>query len=176
MTDGTLPPGSAEFELATRHVVMERDLNAFGHLFGGTMLAWLDEGAALYLMEKIGYRDFVTVRLDNVEFKSPGQRGDAIVILCRVLRTGRSSVQVVAKAVSQEASTGATREIITCGITYVCLKDDRPYPYFQSPEYHAWVARRARGTPAAGTAGGSAIAADAGSPPKADLTLPPELR
>jgi acyl-CoA hydrolase len=131
--------GHGEFEIATRHMVMERDLNPFGHLFGGTMLAWLDEGSALYVMEKIGYRDFVTVSMDHVEFKAPGHRGDAIQILCRIVRTGRSSVLVQAKAVSHTASTGAVREIIDCEIAYVCLKDDKSYPYFQSDEYAHWV-------------------------------------
>jgi acyl-CoA thioesterase YciA len=139
MPDSLIPPGATEFEVATRHMVMERDLNPFGHLFGGTILAWVDEGAALYLMEKIGYRDFVTVNLDDVNFKAPGQRGDAIQILCRVVRTIHSSVVVQARAVSHTASTGAVREIINCVITYVCLKNDEPYAYFQSDEYRKWI-------------------------------------
>lgn len=140
-TDPAVP---SEYAIATRHMVMERDLNPFGHLFGGTMLAWLDEGAALYVMEQIGYRDFVTVSMDNVVFRAPGHRGDAIQILCRVLKTGRSSMVVEAKAVSHEASSGSVREIITCRITYVCLKDDRPYAYFQSEEYRRWLEARGR--------------------------------
>ena len=35
------------FDLVTRHLVIERDLNPAGNLFGGTMLAWLDEATAL---------------------------------------------------------------------------------------------------------------------------------
>lgn len=139
MSTEPVPPRSSEFEVATRHLVMERDLNAFGHLFGGAMLAWLDEGSALYLQEKIGYRNFVTASMNDVTFQAPGQRGDAVAILCRILRTGRSSVAVQVKAVSRDAGQGSDREIITCEITYVCLKDDRPYPYFQSEEYRRWL-------------------------------------
>jgi acyl-CoA hydrolase len=139
MQDGPVPPGAQEYEVATRHMVMERDLNPFGHLFGGTMLAWLDEGAALYLMERIGYSNFVTVSMDDVVFKAPGHRGDAIQVLCRIVRTGRSSVTVQAKAVVHIASSGAVSEVITCEITYVCLKDDVPYAYFQSEEYMKWL-------------------------------------
>src|SRR5690606_13517328 len=84
----------SEFEVSTRHLVMERHLNPYGNVFGGTVLAWLDEGAALFLMEKIGYTNFVTVSMNHVDFKAPGHRGDAVQILCRVLRTGRSSVTV----------------------------------------------------------------------------------
>ncbi len=39
-------------ELATQHIVMSRDLNQHGFLFGGQMLAWIDEGCAMFVMEK----------------------------------------------------------------------------------------------------------------------------
>lgn len=123
------------YEIATRHMIMERDLNSFGHLFGGSMLAWLDEGTALFLMDKIGFSDFVTVSMQNVDFTAPGRRGDPIVICCRILKTGRSSVVAQSKAFAQDPLHGNDREIISCEITYVCLKNDKPYPYFQSEQY-----------------------------------------
>ncbi|MBI5094544.1 MAG: acyl-CoA thioesterase [Candidatus Hydrogenedentes bacterium] len=147
MPDSTTP-SLEDFEIVTRHMVMEKDLNPFGNLYGGMMLSWLDEGAALYVMEKIGYANFVTVSLDNVNFKAPGHRGDAIVLYCRVLRTGRSSIVVQSKALAHEPITGAKRDIITCQITYVCLMNERPYPYFQSAEYAEWRTRSAAENPA----------------------------
>ena len=47
---------------------MEKHLNAQGNMFGGVVLAWLDEAAALYTMEKIRYTNIVTVSMDNVNF------------------------------------------------------------------------------------------------------------
>ncbi len=131
----------SDFEIVTRHIVMERDLNAFGNLFGGVMLAWLDEGSALYVMERIGYADFVTVSMDNVNFRTPARRGDAVVIYCRTVKTGRSSITMETKAFVHEPGTGAKREVITCLVTFVCLRDGRPYPYFETPEYRSWLAR-----------------------------------
>ncbi|HNJ04745.1 MAG TPA: hotdog domain-containing protein, partial [Leptospiraceae bacterium] len=64
------------FDIVTRHLVMEKDLNAFGNLFGGNMLAWIDEASALYVMEQIGFANFVTVSFDDVNFKAPARRGD----------------------------------------------------------------------------------------------------
>ena len=128
-----------EFEVVTRHIVMERDLNSYGNLFGGAMLAWLDEAAGLFVMEKTGYSDFVTVALNDVSFKTPGRRGDAIGIYCRILRTGRSSITVEAKALVHEPETSAKRLVIDCRITYVCLKDGKPTPYFESDRYTRWL-------------------------------------
>ena len=130
-----------EFEIVTRHIVMDRDLNAFGNLFGGSMLAWLDEGSALYVMDKIGYADFVTVSMDDVKFRSPAHRGDAVVLYSRILHTGGSSITVGTRAFSHEPVTGNKREIINCKLTFVCLKAGKPYAYFKGPEYKAWLAK-----------------------------------
>jgi len=138
-------PDTAGFDVVTRHIVMDKDLNASGHLFGGVMLAWLDEAAALYIMEETGYTDFVTVAMDRVCFKSTGRRGAAIAVYCRIVETRRSSIVIEAKALSHDPGTGDRREIIACTITSVCLKDDRPYAYFQSPEYADWLSRRESG-------------------------------
>ena len=129
------------FDIVTRHIVMERDLNAFGNLFGGVMLSWLDEGSALYVMEEIGYADFVTVSMDNVSFRTPARRGDAVVIYCRTVKTGRSSITMETKAFVHEPGTGTKREVINCFITFVCLQGGKPYPYFESAEYEKWMKR-----------------------------------
>ena len=139
MRESEQPP----FEIATRHLIMERDLNPEGHLFGGAMLAWLDEATAVYVTEKIGYANFVTVGLTDVHFKAPGHRGDIITIYSRIVETGSSSVTAETKAVNHEFIGGSDRDITTCRFTFVCLKDHQPYPYFESPEYRAWQARKA---------------------------------
>lgn len=128
-----------DFDIVTRHLIMEKDLNPDGHLFGGTMLAWLDEATAVYVMEKIGYTDFVTVGLEDVYFRAPGHRGDIITIYSRIIRTGSSSVTAESKAINHELTSGRNREIITCRFTYVCLKNHKSFAYFDSPEYEAWL-------------------------------------
>ena len=132
----------AGWDIVTRHIVMERDLNAFGNLFGGVMLAWLDEGSALYVMDRIGYADFVTVSMDDVNFRAPARRGDAVVIYSRVAKTGKSSITLDARAVVHEPGTARRHEVINCRITFVCLRDGKPYAYFQSRPYAEWLKQR----------------------------------
>lgn len=129
------------YEIATRHLVMEKDLNYFGNLFGGAMLAWLDEGTAAFLMEKIGYANFVTVGMEDVYFKTPSHRGDALVIYCKISNTGRSSVTVSTKAYVHIPGSEVRREVITCKFKFVCLKDGKPFSYFRSPDYLKWINR-----------------------------------
>jgi len=128
---GCIMSDPSGFVPVTRHLVMEKDLNAFGNLFGGTMLSWLDEGSALYVMERISYTNFVTVSLADVQFKAPAHRGDAIIIFCRTDSVGRSSITVRTRALVNDSVKKETREIIECRITFVCLRDGKPYAHFE---------------------------------------------
>ncbi|GMW00086.1 MAG: hypothetical protein AMXMBFR84_12240 [Candidatus Hydrogenedentota bacterium] len=131
---------TAGFEVVTRHIVMEKDLNAYGNVFGGTMLAWLDEAAALFAMESTGYPNMVTVNLNNVDFRAPARRGDTVVIYAKSLKTGRSSLTLDTMALVHDHALDEKRLVIHCEVTFVCLKDGKPYAYFSSPEYQARAA------------------------------------
>ncbi|MCB1168994.1 MAG: acyl-CoA thioesterase [Leptospiraceae bacterium] len=131
-----------DFHIVTRHLVMEKDLNYHGNLYGGTMLAWLDESSALYVMETIGYTNFVTAGMENVRFKSPARSGEAVVFYCRTASTGKSSITVQTRAFVHDPISDRKDEIINCSITFVCLKDGKPFAYFESPEYRSRKDRR----------------------------------
>ncbi len=118
-------------ELATQHIVMSRDLNQHGFLFGGQMLAWIDEGCAMFVMEKIGYSNIVTVSMDDVVFRSPGLLGDFIQIFSKIEKIGKSSITIRNTSIAKNQKTKVVREIIDCRVTYVCLDDSgKSFPYF----------------------------------------------
>ncbi|EMO15821.1 thioesterase family protein [Leptospira santarosai str. CBC1416] len=119
-------------ELATQHIVMSRDLNQHGFLFGGQMLAWIDEGCAMYVMEKIRYSNIVTVSMADVVFKSPGLLGDIIQIFSKIDKVGNSSITIRNTSIGKSQSRKELKEIIDCKITYVCLDENgRPFSYFK---------------------------------------------
>lgn len=119
-------------ELVTQHLVMAASLNAHGNLFGGIMLAWLDEAAAIFGMRKIGYTNIVTVNMDDVDFKTPGRNGDMIQIYACIEKQGRSSFTVRTTAMSLQRDTLEEREVISCRITFVCLNQEgKPFPFFE---------------------------------------------
>lgn len=119
-------------ELVTQHIVMSRDLNAHGNLFGGIVMAWIDEASAIYGMNHIGYTNIVTVRVDDINFKTPGRNGDIIQIFCEIDKYGKSSFVVHTTAFSIGVSTKTKREIIDCKVTFVCLDEvGRPFPFFE---------------------------------------------
>lgn len=118
-------------ELSTQHIVMSRDLNQHGFLFGGQMLAWIDEGCAMYVMEKIRYSNIVTVSMDNVIFRSPGLLGDIIQIFSKIEKIGKSSITIRTTSIAKNQKTKEVREIIDCRVTYVCLDESgKAFHYF----------------------------------------------
>lgn len=134
--------GTEGFEMVSRHLIIERDLNHFGNLFGGSLLYWLDESSYLYVISHTGYANMVTVSLDDVNFRAPGHKGDAIAIYCRILQVGHSSVTLQTRAYVEEPESGNRRVLITCRFTFVALKENRPYAYFDSEAYKNWLAKR----------------------------------
>ena len=64
------------------HLLMPKCLNAAGYLFGGQLLAWIDE------------MNVVTVAVDNMYFKAGARVNDTIVLIGRLTHVGRSSMEV----------------------------------------------------------------------------------
>lgn len=120
------------FEFITQHLIMERHLNSAGNLFGGTVLSWLDEAGAMFVMERIRYQNIVTISMDDVYFRNPGQLSDNIKIFGKITQIKSSSIEIQTRAYAVNPVDGISRQIISCKIVFVCLNEDKkPYPYFR---------------------------------------------
>lgn len=75
------------------HLLMPRCLNAAGYLFGGQLLAWIDETAGI-VAKRHAEMNVVTVAVDNMYFKSGAKVNDTIVLIGRLTHVGRSSMEV----------------------------------------------------------------------------------
>src|SRR6516162_11536259 len=94
--------------LAIQVVMMPRDTNPYGTIFGGVILSYIDQAGAVGARREIiragGPPPFlVTVAMNRVEFKKPVLVGDVVRFLVRLVRLGRTSVTV---QVSVEAERG----------------------------------------------------------------------
>src|SRR5512143_2374202 len=85
------------FELIATHHVLTLHLGVAGNLFGGMLLAWVDEAAALYASKAADNR-FVTYEMDKVRFLRPCQMGDIVEIAARPVNRSRSGLEVEVKA------------------------------------------------------------------------------
>ncbi len=76
-----------------RRLMMPRDTNALGSIFGGIILSEIDLAAAVEAHKSHPSR-IVTVAMDKVEFKQPVQVGDLVSFYTETTRVGRTSITV----------------------------------------------------------------------------------
>ena len=76
----------------TRKWIKPEDLNPNGTLFGGRLLAWIDEEAALYSIIQLENQRTVTKYMSEIDFKSSAQQGDIVEIGIEVVNFGTASL------------------------------------------------------------------------------------
>ena len=75
----------------TRKWVKPEDLNANKTLFGGKLLAWIDEEAALYSIIQLENKHVVTKYISEINFMASAREGDVVEIGMDVVKFGKSS-------------------------------------------------------------------------------------
>ncbi|MEH3077592.1 MAG: acyl-CoA thioesterase [Quadrisphaera sp.] len=116
-----------EMTFRTRKWVRPEDLNANDTLFGGSVLRWVDEEAAIFAILQLGNHRVVTKFMSSVEFVASARLGDLVELGLTATRFGRTSLTMRA-----EVRNIVTHEpIVTVDeIVFVNLGDDgRPAPH-----------------------------------------------
>src|SRR5262245_63159045 len=78
---------------AIRVMMMPRDVNAAGTIFGGVILSYIDQAGAIEARKHGGHL-FVTRAMDQVEFKQPVFVGDVLSFCTETVSVGRTSIRV----------------------------------------------------------------------------------
>ena len=113
-------------------VMMPRDTNALGTIFGGVILSHIDLAAAIEA-HKYHAGKIVTVAMDKVEFKQPVHVGDLVAFFTETSRVGTSSI-TVRVSVWAKRRFGSSQDIpvTEACVTLVAVDDDlKPTPVVQ---------------------------------------------
>lgn len=89
----------------TRKWVKPEDLNAHGTLFGGSLLRWIDEEAAIYAIVQLENAKCVTKYISEINFMSSARQGDIIELGMKAIHFGKTSLTLtceVRKKLTQE--------------------------------------------------------------------------
>ncbi len=111
----------------TRKWVKPEDLNPNGSLFGGQLLAWIDEEAALYTIIQFENSKIVTKFISEINFMSSAVQGDIVELGIEVLKFGKTSLTLKC-----EARNKMTRETILTVDNIVMVNlgaDGKPAPH-----------------------------------------------
>jgi len=78
----------------SRHFVKPGDLNPAQRLFGGQLLAWIDEEAAIFAGCQMGTPMVVTKLMSEIDFVSSAFCGDVVEFGFEVVAIGRTSLTI----------------------------------------------------------------------------------
>ena|SRR5687768_6995630 len=78
---------------AIRVLLLPKDTNAYGTIFGGVILSHIDLASAIEA-RKIAPHHYVTKAMREVEFHEPVHLGDIVSFYTQTVRVGRTSVTV----------------------------------------------------------------------------------
>lgn len=76
----------------TRKWIKPEDLNPNGTLFGGRLLEWIDEEAALYAIIQLENQKTVTKYISEIDFVSSARQGEIVEIGIEVVKFGTASI------------------------------------------------------------------------------------
>ena len=111
-------------DLISTHKVMTQHLGYHGNLFGGQMLAWLDEAGVSFASEVCGTPQMVTVHMSEVRFNAPVRPTQIIKIYGKVEKMGTSSVTLKLEARRHSVYNGTQKTVCSTQITFVRIDGD----------------------------------------------------
>ncbi|MBS4197502.1 acyl-CoA thioesterase [Lederbergia citri] len=109
-------------------LVFPPDANHLGTLFGGKLMAYIDDVASIAAI-KFARNLVVTASTDSVDFIKPIRIGDAVTLKAMVTWTGRTSMEVFVKVTSEHLLTGEKSIAALSFLTFVALDESgKPIP------------------------------------------------
>jgi len=108
--------------LETHRLVMPGDLNHYGSLFGGRMLAWVDEAAWIAASAEFPHCQLVTIAMDKVEFRQGVGDGTILKINCSLAKKGTTSLTY--RVVVTDAKNSAEVPVFQTHVTFVSVNDN----------------------------------------------------
>jgi acyl-CoA thioesterase YciA len=112
-------------EPAIRVVLMPKDTNAHGTIFGGVILSYIDIAAAIEVRRHTLKR-IVTKAMHEVVFVAPVFVGDLVSFYTSLVRIGRTSITVrVVVEADRISSPGQRVRVTEAEVIYVAIDENR---------------------------------------------------
>lgn len=113
---------------AIRVVMMPRDTNPQGTIFGGVLLSLIDQAAWIEALRQC-HRKYVTVAMDSVEFHQPVLVGDILSLWANTERIGRTSMRVKVEVKAMRPDDGTEIGVTSANVVFVAVDDQgKPTP------------------------------------------------
>jgi acyl-CoA thioesterase YciA len=122
---------------AIRVIMMPKDTNARGTIFGGVILSYIDQAAAVAAYKQSN-KNFVTKAMNAVEFVAPVHLGDVVSFYANIVRFGTTSLTVKVDVEAERVHPEGQKQLVkVTEAEVVCVavnSQGRPIPILdQSP-------------------------------------------
>lgn len=121
---------------AIRVIMMPKDTNARGTIFGGVILSYIDQAAAVAAYKQSN-KNFVTKAMNAVEFVAPVHLGDVVSFYAKIVRFGTTSLTVKVDVEAERAQTEGQKQLVNVTeAEVVCVavnSQGRPIPILDQP-------------------------------------------
>jgi acyl-CoA thioesterase YciA len=111
-------------ELISTHFCKAANIGYHGNLFGGTILAWLDEAGAIFACQACDTPRMVTKRISEVVFNKPVRPGQIIKIYGEVKGVGNRSIVIRLEARRHSVYNGSQKTVLTTDMSFVRIDGD----------------------------------------------------
>ncbi|MBI3268836.1 MAG: acyl-CoA thioesterase [Planctomycetes bacterium] len=110
---------------ALRVMLLPRDTNGAGTIFGGVILSQLDLAGAVAARKHAPTKRFVTVAMREVVFVQPVFVGDLVSFYATTVRVGRTSITVKVEVEAERAhSPGPPVRVTEAEVVYVAVDEE----------------------------------------------------
>ncbi len=128
MSQELIPKPVRESFVEMTEIVLPPDTNALGTIFGGKVMQWIDIAGSIAASRHCR-RLAVTASLDRLDFINSIKLGQIAILKACVNYTGRTSMEVGVKVMSEDRRTGERLHTASAYLTFVALDDNgRPAP------------------------------------------------
>lgn len=108
--------------------MMPTDANIRGNVFGGSILRYMDEIAAVAAFRH-ARKNVVTASIDRMDFRAPVYIGNLLILKASVNYVGKTSMEIGVRIEAEDLISGQVTHAGSCFLTYVALDDKgRPTP------------------------------------------------
>ncbi len=113
---------------AIKALLLPKDTNAYGTIFGGVILSQIDLASAVEA-RKVAPRRYVTKAMREVEFLQPVFLGDVVNFFTETVRVGRTSVTVKVSVEAERWGAGRGERVkVTEAEVVLVAVDERGHP------------------------------------------------
>jgi acyl-CoA thioesterase YciA len=119
-------------ELITTYICKEFDIGIHSNMFGGRIMSLIDDSSGSYASQLCDTPRMVTIKFDQLIFKSPVKVGNILKIYGKVVKFGTTSLELYMEVRKHNVYTGVQEIVTHTNVTFVRIDEEgNPIPLSQ---------------------------------------------